>query len=110
MKGIVAYVGIGEGYKSPALAVKDALEKRNCDVLLVNLFHDLGMKRTDIIVKNAWRLLLRYPGAHNILFGFTNAASLKTSHTSFSLMYHAIQGRLTQLMKSEKPDFIFSTN
>ncbi|NTV24039.1 MAG: hypothetical protein HGA85_06755 [Nanoarchaeota archaeon] len=107
-KCLVVYVGTGEGFKAPAVAIAKELEAQGVECRTVDFLPGLGLDKADSLSKEIWRRLFwQHSSAFSL--GFKVAESSLFLNISKQVIYHLLRKQAIRQIREEKPDFIFST-
>ena len=107
LRGIVAYMGTGHGFKSPAVAIQKALEERGIEVECVDLFQEIGELSMDNMVKKGWEFYLHQPWSFRLTFALADTPLV---HLAQSWSSGRVKKSLYTYLRDKQPDFIISTH
>jgi processive 1,2-diacylglycerol beta-glucosyltransferase len=104
LKALIAYVNVGGGFKSPAMAISEELESLGVECVMSDFFLESRSDAIDHLIKDGWKLSLKHPWTFDLVYGL--------SDNRFRLLERLLQAayekRMVSLIKSVKPDFIVS--
>lgn len=109
---LFAMVEAGGGHKSPALAVKSAIEKKHAgeyDIIVSDLIKEVGCTDLDKNLKESWDFLLAH---HRLCVGAYFIMNLMSPVTRFweKQYLKPLYLPLLKYLKEKKPDIIFSSH
>lgn len=110
---LFALIDTGMGHKSPALAVREHLERvapGRFEIVLMDFLAELGMKTLDKAVKRGWsRVLLRYTWLIDTLY-WPGHALAPVFVTVIGWIVTAQLHHLERLTRKQDPDLIVTTH
>ncbi|MFP4362727.1 MAG: MGDG synthase family glycosyltransferase [Spirochaetia bacterium] len=107
LKGLIAYLNIGHGFKSPAVAFEKAFAATSAEVKSVDLFAEAGAKKADSFLKKTWQFCLRHPFWFEIIFALNDSPLV---HFLQRRQGKSIKKKLLAYIDKEDPDFILCTH
>ncbi len=107
MKGLVAYISTGHGFKSPAEAVAKELTARGHDVACLDFLKEAGVLGWHNLLTKSWTTMLGKPLLFKLVFPLMNGVLSLPLKKAIELM---ARKKVLAYLDREKPDFVFSTH
>ncbi len=109
MKGLIFYIGTGEGFKAPAISIQQSLKKEQQVIVdCFDFFQALSLNFTDKMLKRMWRFYLSFPLFFFLLFKVTDIFIIdKLTNWIQNFLF---EKKTLHYLKKKSPDFIISTH
>lgn len=107
LRGIVAYLNTGHGFKSPAVAISQALEAHGVDVECVDLLEAAGEHKPNTFIKKGWDFYLKYPWTFVVTFALLNTPLV---HPVQGIFAKIVWKSIARYLRDRQPDFILTTH
>jgi len=107
-----AMIEAGGGHRSPALAVREALEEMypgKYEVRVLDFMKDLGCTELDEMHKRAWKYLLSHPDLTKGIQAFDFITG-PVNVNFYRLFLDRFSKYIMRYLYNEKPDLVFSTH
>ena len=106
-------VDVGMGHTSPAVAVREELERTapgRFEVLVVDVLREIGLVNLDRIIKRSWaEVFLRYPVFVDLFYGVSHALA-RIVVPAVTLLVGPGLRRLERFCRSVRPDLLVATH
>jgi processive 1,2-diacylglycerol beta-glucosyltransferase len=106
MKGLILYLEIGHGFKSPAIAIQESLNDLGVESLALDAFSALNSNLIDKFFKKGWNTCLKHPFIFDIIYKLTDN---KFRFLELALL-PLFEKKILNQLKTINPDFIISTH
>lgn len=107
-KVLLLSASTGGGHNSAAKAIKDSLEKLDCEVLMANAIR-CASPALDVIISEGYEKSAKYiPRTYGSLYKMSSRRTRKKSLDK--LMYQLLGRKILNLVNDKKPDAIISTH
>jgi len=114
MKRVVfAMIEAGGGHKSPARAVKEALDADfpgSYSTRMMDFVKDIGCVKVDRTHKEGWNFLVGQPFITHILFQLENSLPAVARAAMYRSLAAPVIPSAIRFLKHERPDAVFSTH
>lgn len=106
---LVIYIGVGNGFRSPAISIGKELEKKKIKVTYNDFYYDLKIKSYDTFIKKGWQLMQKIPFLFHFVLALSNSNFFKKSSNALFLFLFGYR-KIKKHLKNINPDFIFITD
>jgi processive 1,2-diacylglycerol beta-glucosyltransferase len=111
-KILISMIEVGFGHKSPAMAVKEALEELAPEAVavdVVDFVKESGAYRDDLAIKGSWDIALAFPISARIGYLLIEAAG-KNSGKFMDVLFRECVVKGIDYIDKYNPDMIFATH
>lgn len=113
-KILILMIEVGSGHKTPALAVKDAIEKiapHQFQIEVVDFAKESGAIRVDRFLKNSWNLALAHPAVTKVInYAIDVFYPITSSRNLLRILFGDFVRKGIEYIRKFQPDVVYSTH